>query len=99
VLFICGRNITDWLNDLDLRGIVAGALAVAPGSERDAVRRPLDRADDAFRAATLEFHQSLWGSGEGMRLSTIPFASGGTFGIRHIPAKLCVKIFERPGSP
>jgi len=48
-------NLTlyDWVNDLDLRDIIAGAMAVAPEGERHALRDALARADDAFRAETL----------------------------------------------
>jgi hypothetical protein len=46
-------TLFDWMNDLDLRDIIAGALAVAPESERNGLRDALDRADHAFRAATI----------------------------------------------
>ena len=59
-------TLDDWLNDLDLRDILAGALAVAPAFARDEVRSALSRADAAFRAATVESARSLWGAaGEG----------------------------------
>jgi hypothetical protein len=45
-------TLDDWVNDLDLRDIIAGALAVAPDSERHAMRDLLERADEEFRAAT-----------------------------------------------
>jgi hypothetical protein len=59
-------TLDDWLNDLDLRDIIAGALSVAAEGERAAVRGTLDRADEVFRAATLQSPTSLWGSAEGM---------------------------------
>ena len=53
-------NLTlyDWVNDLDLRDIIAGALDVAPEHERDEVGDALDRADHTFRAATLPSERS-----------------------------------------
>jgi hypothetical protein len=61
-------TLDDWLNDLDLRDVIAGAIAVAPMREREEVRAVLERADAAFRAATSESAGSLWGaSGHGAR--------------------------------
>lgn len=54
-------TLDDWLNDLDLRDIIAGAMTVAPETVVADLRDALDRADDAFRAATVELEQSLWG--------------------------------------
>jgi hypothetical protein len=53
-------TLDDWLNDLDLRDIIAGAMAAAPETTIRDLRDALERADDAFRAATIEFKQSLW---------------------------------------
>ena len=59
-------TLDDWLNDLDLRDIIAGALAVASARERDEAKATLERADAAFLAATVESARSLWGAaGEG----------------------------------
>jgi hypothetical protein len=59
-------TLDDWLNDLDLRDILAGALIVAPKHARDEVHSALERADAAFRAATVQSARSLWGkAGEG----------------------------------
>ena len=59
-------TLDDWLNDLDLRDILAGALTVAPKHARDEVHAALERADAAFRAATVQSARSLWGeAGEG----------------------------------
>ena len=54
-------TLDDWLNDVDLRDIIAGALAVAPEREQREVRDALDRADDLFRSATTETKRSMWG--------------------------------------
>jgi hypothetical protein len=54
-------TLDDWLNDVDLRDIIAGAFAAASESERDTVREALDRADNLFRAATVQTRRSLWG--------------------------------------
>jgi hypothetical protein len=51
-------TLDDWVNDLDLRDIIAGALAFAPQNERHALHEALERADDEFRAGTLAFEQS-----------------------------------------
>lgn len=51
-------TLDDWVNDLDLRDIIAGALALAPESEHRALRDTLERADNEFRAATLASEQS-----------------------------------------
>jgi hypothetical protein len=59
-------TLDDWLNDLDLRDILAGALTVAPERARHEVHATLERADAAFRDATVQSARSLWGSaGEG----------------------------------
>ena len=55
-------TLDDWLNDLDLRDIIAGAMAVASDTVVDELRDPLAQADDTFRAATVEVKQSLWGA-------------------------------------
>ena len=55
-------TLDDWLNDLDLRDIIAGAMAVASNTSIGDLRDALERADDMFRAATIELKQSLWGA-------------------------------------
>jgi hypothetical protein len=52
-------TLDDWLNDLDVRDIIAGAMAVAPEREHQAVRSTLERADDRFRKATVESPRPL----------------------------------------
>jgi hypothetical protein len=47
-------TLDDWLNDVDLRDIIAGAFAVAPETVQHDLRKFLDQADDDFRAATIE---------------------------------------------
>ncbi len=47
-------TLDDWLNDLDLRDILAGAMSVAPERERAAVRLVVELADTRFRQATAE---------------------------------------------
>ncbi|MEO7042199.1 MAG: hypothetical protein ABI035_08060 [Gemmatimonadaceae bacterium] len=54
-------TLDDWLNDVDLRDIIAGALTVAPEQEQRDVRDALGRADDLFKSATTETKQSMWG--------------------------------------
>ena len=54
-------TLEDWLNDLDLRDIIAGAVTAAPEHERRAILDLLARADELFRTATVETKQSLWG--------------------------------------
>lgn len=54
-------TLDDWLNDVDLRDIIAGAFAAAPESERNSIREALDRADTLFQAATVETKRSMWG--------------------------------------
>ena len=58
-------TLDDWINDLDLRDIIAGALTVAPPSEQHRVRAGLARADERFRAATVECARPLPGTGAG----------------------------------
>lgn len=55
-------TLDDWLNDVDLRDIIDGAMAVASKHERDELRGILERADEAFRAVTVESVRSLWGT-------------------------------------
>ena len=52
-------TLDDWLNDLDLRDIIAGAMAVAPEHDRHAVRSILEASDNRFRCATVESPRPL----------------------------------------
>jgi hypothetical protein len=54
-------TLDDWLNDLDLRGIIARRLADAPLAGESVLRQRLEAADRRFREATREAKQSLWG--------------------------------------
>jgi hypothetical protein len=54
-------TLDDWLNDVDLRDIIAGALVVAPDHMRRDLQPVLARADDVFRAATVDAGQPLSG--------------------------------------
>ena len=54
-------TLDDWLNDMDLRDIIAGALAVAGPDEKKAVSERLNKADHKLREATVETG-SIWGS-------------------------------------
>ena len=58
-------TIDDWLNDVDLRDIIAGALAVASDVERRASAQALERADESFRSGTTVTKRSLWGDSVG----------------------------------
>lgn len=46
-------TLDDYLNDMDLRDIIAGALAVADQSERDAIHQALETADRTLRSVTM----------------------------------------------
>lgn len=54
-------TLDDWLNDVDLRDIIAGAMSVAPDKQQQEMRDALDRADELFRDGTIETRRSLWG--------------------------------------
>ena len=54
-----------WRDDVDLRDIIAGALAVAPDADRAEAGMALGRADAFFREATVETKRSLWGDSVG----------------------------------
>ena len=58
-------TLDDWLNDVDLRNIIAGALAVAREPDSTEGARALEHADELFRAATIETRRSLWGDSVG----------------------------------
>jgi hypothetical protein len=45
-------TLDDYLNDMDVRDIIAGALVVAGERERRTIEQPLARADEKFQAAT-----------------------------------------------
>ena len=53
-------SLDEWLNDMDLRDILAGALAAANLRERGAAAARLDDADQRFMTIT-EPSPSLWG--------------------------------------
>ena len=54
-------TLDDWRNDLDLRDIIAGAVAVAPERDRHATHDALNRADALFRKGTVDTGRPLWG--------------------------------------
>lgn len=53
-------SLDEWLNDMDLRDILAGALAAAAARERGSAAARLDEADARFHATT-EPCPCLWG--------------------------------------
>jgi hypothetical protein len=53
-------SLDEWLNDMDLRDILAGALAAAANRERKTAATRLDDADARFLAIT-EPSPCLWG--------------------------------------
>ncbi len=53
-------TLDDWLNDMDLRDIIEGAMKSAEKSERHAVAPKLAKADERLREATAETG-SIWG--------------------------------------
>ncbi len=53
-------SLDEWLNDMDLRDILAGALAAAGPRERRAAAMRLDDADERFQGVT-EPCACLWG--------------------------------------
>jgi hypothetical protein len=57
-----GRDLSldEWLNDMDLRDILAGAMAAATPHERRAAAMRLDEADERFRSMTVP-SSCLWG--------------------------------------
>lgn len=54
-------TLDDWLNDMDLRDIIAGAMGVAEAAERKAVSERLEKADNRLREATVQTG-SIWGA-------------------------------------
>lgn len=54
-------TLDDWLNDMDLRDIIHGALSAATVAERESVASALKKADDRLRKST-EKTGSIWGS-------------------------------------
>ena len=58
-------TLDDWINDLDLRDIIAGALTVASASAQRRAGAALARADARFRAATVECARPLASAGAG----------------------------------
>lgn len=54
-------TLDDWLNDMDLRDIIEGALSVADDAERASVSERLQTADDRLKKATVKTG-SIWGS-------------------------------------
>ena len=78
-------TLDDWINDLDLRDIIAGALAVAsPGEQQQRVRATLAHADERFRAATVECAPPLAGAGTGELVQ--PPDAQGAWWYRRAPA-------------
>ena len=77
-------TLDDWRNDLDLRDIIAGAVAVASEHDRLATHAALARADALFRDGTVDAGRPLWDSGA----HPIPQAEGpGRWWYRRYPAR------------
>ena len=53
-------SLDEWLNDMDLRDILAGALAAAPPRDRRTASQRLDDADTRFHTVTVPC-PCLWG--------------------------------------
>jgi len=58
-------TLDDWLNDLDLRDLIAREMGKVSAVDRDALRSRLESIDQAFRAATRASNSSLWGRTSG----------------------------------
>lgn len=56
-------TLDDYLNDLDVRDLLAGAVARAPDEAAAAARERLDRADARLRARLVPAGRCLWGNG------------------------------------
>jgi len=54
-------TLDEWLNDMDLRDIIAGALRVAGAEVQRSIAGQLEQADDTFRNATVATGP-VWGS-------------------------------------
>ncbi len=54
-------GLDDYLNDLDVRQLLADALAVAPPKERAAHEERLQRADEQMQALLAPVEVCLWG--------------------------------------
>lgn len=54
-------GLDDYLNDLDVRQLLAGALEVASATERAALAEQWQRADEQFTALTVPTATCLWG--------------------------------------
>ena len=55
------ESLDEWLNDMDLRDILAGALAVSDARERRAASIRLDDSDARFQSVTTPC-PCIWGS-------------------------------------
>ena len=57
-----GYNLTfdDYLNDMDMRDTLAGALEVATGDDRNAAEKKLEKLDARFHDMTVEC-RPVWG--------------------------------------
>ncbi|MGH9420030.1 MAG: hypothetical protein ACRD3J_08660 [Thermoanaerobaculia bacterium] len=53
-------TLDDWLNDMDLRDIIEGAMQAAGQSERESVAKSLAKADERMKKATVQTG-SIWG--------------------------------------
>ena len=54
-------TLDDWLNDMDLRDIIHGAMRAATEAERESAAPALQKADDRLKKATVKT-TSIWGS-------------------------------------
>lgn len=54
-------TLDDWRNDLDLRDIIAGAMMVPAADVQRGQRDAIERADELFRAGTIDIGRALWG--------------------------------------
>ena len=55
-------GLDDYLNDLDGRQLLEDAMAIAPGSDREAVRARVKAADDRMKQLVVPAGRCLWGT-------------------------------------
>ncbi|MEO7369116.1 MAG: hypothetical protein ABIZ36_14255 [Gemmatimonadaceae bacterium] len=54
-------TLDDWLNDMDLRDIIHGAMTAATAADRESVSSALKKADERLKKATAKTG-SIWGT-------------------------------------
>ncbi len=89
-------TLDDWLNDMDLRDIIHGAMAATTDADRESLASALKKADDRLRKSTAKTG-SIWGSAMQGALAPDPVTSWWYFRRPLNPGEIMADDLEAAG--